>query len=389
MTLYPYENRKIGRAELKEILKYHQDWIKSQHKKVSISKSGEYANLKGADLSGAKLSGADLSEANLSGADLFWADLKGADLSGANLKGAKLSEAILEKANLSGADLSGADLSEANLSEAKLEGANFEKANLEKANFKGANMKRANLRRANLRGASLISCNLFSSILRNATLGCTSLLETIFDNADLSGATGLDKCKFHGPCSIDHRTLLKSPNLPETFLKGCGLPDEFISYLPSLLKKRIDSASYFISSSYWEKEFTKKLHADLQARGIRCWYEHVDRSGPGNETWEWRDIEEAIRIHDKHLIVFSKITLEKNWMKYVVEMALDKELKVKRPVLFPIRLDEEVFGVKKDWVSQIRKARHIGDFREWKDPNKYQEAFERLLRDLKSKEPKK
>lgn len=34
--------------------------------------------------------------------------------------------------------------------------------------------------------------------------------------------------------------------------------------------------------------------------------------------------------------------------------------------------------------SQLTSARHIGDFTRWTDTQQYQQAFERLLRDLKA-----
>jgi len=105
-------------AELNEIVKQHNEWLKYTSK-------GNRANLSGADLSGANLSGADLS-----GANLYGANLSGAILSGANLYGANLSGAILYGANLSGAILYGANLSEADLSGADLSGANLSGANL-------------------------------------------------------------------------------------------------------------------------------------------------------------------------------------------------------------------------------------------------------------------
>jgi hypothetical protein len=36
------------------------------------------------------------------------------------------------------------------------------------------------------------------------------------------------------------------------------------------------------------------------------------------------------------------------------------------------------------WAAAIRRQRHIGDFRQWEDPNTYQQALQRLLRDLKA-----
>ena len=39
-----------------------------------------------------------------------------------------------------------------------------------------------------------------------------------------------------------------------------------------------------------------------------------------------------------------------------------------------------------EWPALIRNTRHIGDFRNWKDYDAYQQAFGRLLRDLKAEE---
>jgi hypothetical protein len=73
-----------------------------------------------------------------------------------------------------------------------------------------------------------------------------------------------------------------------------------------------------------------------------------------------------------------------------VEMAFGKEIKFeterkqRRTVLFPIRLDDAVMKTEEAWAADIRRTRHIGDFREWKDHDEYQKAFGRLMRDLKA-----
>ena len=36
------------------------------------------------------------------------------------------------------------------------------------------------------------------------------------------------------------------------------------------------------------------------------------------------------------------------------------------------------------WAASLRRTRHIGDFRNWKDHDAFRKAFERLLRDLKN-----
>ena len=55
-------------------------------------------------------------------------------------------------------------------------------------------------------------------------------------------------------------------------------------------------------------------------------------------------------------------------------------------MLFPVRLDSAVMDTDKAWAADIRRMRHIGDFTRWKDHDAYQQAFDRLLRDLKQSE---
>ena len=77
-------------------------------------------------------------------------------------------------------------------------------------------------------------------------------------------------------------------------------------------------------------------------------------------------------------------------MRKEVETAFGKETKFeteqkeRRTVLFPIRLDDAVMKTEEAWAADIRRTRHIGDFREWKSHDKYREAFGRLMRDLKA-----
>ncbi len=51
--------------------------------------------------------------------------------------------------------------------------------------------------------------------------------------------------------------------------------------------------------------------------------------------------------------------------------------------LFPIRLDDTILDATSGWATDV-KRRFIGDFSAWETPAAYQEAFDRLLRDLKT-----
>lgn len=291
-------------------------------------------------------------------------------LSRAYLREAYLREADLREADLSGVDLRWADLSGVDLSRADLSGVELKWANLIEANLRWADLSGANLIRANLSGADLMEANISTAYLGDTLLG----------NTNLTNVKGLGSCLHSAPSTIDHRTLLLSGMLPVKFLRGCGLPDALIDYLPSLLNQPIQFYSCFISYSSKDENFAQRLHSDLQDKGVRCWYaphdlKIGDRIRPA--------IDDAIRIRDKLLIVLSDNSLNSQWVEEEVETAFEEEKRRGKTVLFPVRLDDAVMQTDQAWAADIRRTRHIGDFRSWKDDDKYQVAFRRLLRDLK------
>jgi uncharacterized protein YjbI with pentapeptide repeats len=302
------------------------------------------------DLSDANLRGIDLHRANL-----FRADLRNANLSVTNLSGAKLSGSLL-----SGGDLSGANLTFADLTVADLIGANLSGANLSNTLLIRANLTSANLSKSNLTG--------------------TFLGDTVFADVDLSSVIGLEQSRHGGASILDHRTLQKSRRLPLTFLRGIGLPDQFIEYLPSLLGQAIQYYSCFISYSSGDQDFADRLYADLQNEGVRCWFAPHDLR-IGEKILDGLDA--AIRVHDKLLLILSKHSIKSDWVEGEVTRALEQERKRKQPVLFPVTLDNVVMKTREAWAAGLRDQRNIGDFRHWKDHDGYKRSFERVLRDLK------
>jgi hypothetical protein len=95
-------------------------------------------------------------------------------------------------------------------------------------------------------------------------------------------------------------------------------------------------------------------------------------------------IYQSIRLHDKLMVILSENSMQSGWVEDEVEAAIEEEKERRAIVLFPIRLDEAVMDTDQAWAAKLRFTRHIGDFSRWKDHDAYQQAFERLLRDLKS-----
>jgi hypothetical protein len=278
------------------------------------------------------------------------------------------------------------------LSRADLSGANLERAYLERADLSGANLEGANLEGAYLERADFSGANLSGAYLSHANLSGANLLETVFANTNLNDVKGLEACNHRGPSTIDHRTLAKSGPLPLSFLRGCGLPDELIEYLPSLLNQAIQFYSCFISYSTKDQAFADRLYADLQNKNVRCRFAPHDIQG-GKKIHE--QIAEAIRVYDRLLLILSEASMNSEWVKTEIANARQKESTGGR-VLFPIALAP--FDMIKKWKNfdadtgkdsarEIREY-YIPDFSDWGNYDKYQMAFERLLKDLNADEQK-
>ncbi|MBV9689669.1 MAG: toll/interleukin-1 receptor domain-containing protein [Ktedonobacteraceae bacterium] len=338
-------------------------------------------------------SNADFSYKNLSKTDLRYLDggladdgmasLFGIDLSYANLTGANLSYANLTGANLSCANLTGANLNGTNLEAARMTKANLTSANLTSAHLIYVDFSCADLTNANLASAHLLAANFNTTTLSNANFEDTYLLDSNFAGIDLRTVRGLEKIQDRqdGPWTIGIDTLVLSHgNIPSTFLKSAGVPDSLIEYATSLLSYAIEYYTCFISYSSKDEMFAKRLHADLQAKGVRCWFAPHDMK-TGDKL---RDrIDQAIHLHEKLLLILSKHALASDWVEAEVETALEKEQRQHRLVLFPVRIDDEVMHTTRAWAALLRRTRHICDLTHWSDPHTYQYAFERLLRDLR------
>jgi hypothetical protein len=284
---------------------------------------------------------------DLEDANLFDTNLRGANLSKAKLPGAFLIWTDLRDADLAGADLSGADLRSTDLG--------------------GADLTMADLRSANLQGTHLEGSN-----LSGARMGFT-----IFAENDISTVKGLETVWHSAPSTVGIDTIYKSRgNIPEAFLRGAGVPEDFITYMRSLVGKAIDYYKCFISYSSQDDDFARRLYADLQAKNVRCW--KFDENAKWGEPL-WGEIDTAIRHYDKLVVICSKDSLQSVPVTREIERALQKEDREHKNVLFPIRIDDYLFDEwdhprKADVVSKV-----VGDFRGSDNLATYANAFPRFL----------
>lgn len=262
----------------------------------------------------------------------------------------------------------------------------FKSADLSGMDLSYADFRQADFSNANLRNTTLIWTNFTAANLNKTDLTRAIIGETIFGKIDLSTTRGLDTVQFAGSAIIGIDTLYHSQgNISENFLRNAGVPESMIEYAHALItsQRPIEYYSCFISYSNKDQSFAERLCADLQSKGVRCWFAPEDIKIDSNIR---QGLDPATRVTDKFVLVLSKHSVGSAWVEKEVETAMEQEWRQKRTVLFPIRLDSAVMQVESGWAADVRRSRNISDFTAWKQHDAYQAAFTRLLRDLKAEQ---
>ena len=284
--------------------------------------------------------------------------------------------------DLRGANLGGADLSGVWLSRSNLRAAHLRSADLSAANLWGADFSRADLSGADLSGADLFHTNLREARLAEADFSEAFFSGTILADADLTGALGLSDIRHQRPSIIDTRTLKANPDLPEIFLRGIGLTDDEIQLYHSW-QGAIQFYSSFISYAHEDESFASRLYDALQSNGVRCWLDSHDLAW-GAKTR--RAVFDAIRLHDRLVVVLSEASLASDWVEAEVERALAKERETGRTVLFPVRIDDAIWQTDTAWALHIKDRVNIGDMTAWESKAGFASAFDSMLKWLRESE---
>jgi hypothetical protein len=194
-----------------------------------------------------------------------------------------------------------------------------------------------------------------------------------------------------GPSTIGIDTIyLSNGKIPEAFLRGAGVPDIFIEYMRSLTGKALEFYSCFMSYSTKDQEFADRLYADLQNKGVRCWFAPHDLL-PGQKLHEQIDV--AIRSYERLLLILSSHSMNSEWVKTEIRKARKRERTEKKRVLFPVSLapfeeirDWELFDADegKDLAVEIREYYMPPDFSNWRTHDSYAMGLQKLLLGLKT-----
>lgn len=117
------------------------------------------------------------------------------------------------------------------------------------------------------------------------------------------------------------------------FFAVAASPEKLIAYLPFLLNEAIQFFSCFITYSTKDQEFADRLHANLQNKGVRCWFAPHDIQA-GRRIHE--QIDEAIRKYEKLLLILSEASVQSERVPTEISKARKRERLEERRMLFPI-----------------------------------------------------
>jgi uncharacterized protein YjbI with pentapeptide repeats len=229
-------------------------------------------------------------------------------------------------------DFSGADLSHARFDDAILRGSDLHGASFEEASLVDTDLSRADLRGVSFRGAFLNGTNFSRAQLAGADFTGAELSRTLLVDVDLSQVKGLDAVRHVAPSEISLGTLSSSRfQLSPVFLRRSGVSRGLIEDLARGQRVARAYETCFLSYSSKDKPFAEQLYQSLADAGVRVFWDYFDVL-PGESLRE--QIVEAIREHDRLVVVLSPHAMASAWVGREVQLAWTH----KRESLVPVRL---------------------------------------------------
>lgn len=286
----------------------------------------------------------------------------------------------------------------------KLMGLNLSGYNFYKVNFKDTTFYGSDLTNCNFKDAICVNTEFSSAILTKALfmetviIGCDFKLatfkETIFLDCLMENNSNLGKGIHKGRSFIDGKTFKLSPDLPMSFLKGCGLADWeyeiYKLYDPNLSKndgvhksnliydlKHVEAEQFqscFISYAHEDEVFASKLYMDLTKHGIACWYAPKNMV-LGQDLYD--SIDEAIEQYSRLIVILSSFSTNSSWVEDEIKKAFAKERVSGEKIIIPIVISEQLN--RKAWVKKVLDNRHYANLLNWRNETLYKDWLKKLI----------
>lgn len=116
---------------------------------------------------------------------------------------------------------------------------------------------------------------------------------------------------------------------------GAVYAEQTARFAKSILDPLIRTATCFISYSSGDAAFAAALKSALHREGYRTWYAPEQMEGGSRISDQ---VEQAIRTHDRFVLVLSENSIRSEWVRLELAAALKFRTQMGSPTHFPIRL---------------------------------------------------
>jgi len=208
--------------------------------------------------------------------------------------------------------------------------------------FQDCRIDSSNFQRLNLRNSRFIDTTLYRS----------GFIDCFVDNECFIVTK---KLKYESYATMDFQTILQSDELNHEILSSYFNIKNKVNLkaiISGMTTLKIFS-TVFISYSFKDSEFAKKINDNLNNQSIRTFM--WEKDAPGGKSLE--DImTSGIGSHDKLLFIASEFSIRSKACQFELTTARKKQEISWNNVLFPITIDDYLFKVKKNQIKPVELA---------------------------------
>lgn len=159
--------------------------------------------------------------------------------------------------------------------------------------------------------------------------------------------------KYESKASADFQTFLKSDDLPRQILADYfNIHDTSIKKTIAAMTTKTEYQKLFISFSFKDKRFAKRLDDEFTKRGIRTFFWVKD--APPGETL--KDImRSGVRANDRIIFIASANSIRSEACQFELSEGRRKQAELWENIIFPVHIDDYLFTVQKDQIRPVDK----------------------------------
>jgi len=194
--------------------------------------------------------------------------------------------------------------------------------------------------------------NLKNSRFVDTTLYRIGFIDCFVDNESFIVTK---KLKYESYATMDFQTILQSDELNDEILSSYfNIKNKVnLKAIISGMTTQKTFSTVFISYSFKDSEFAKKINDSLNNQGIRTFM--WEKDAPGGKPLE--DImTSGIGAHDKLLFIASEFSIRSKACQFELTTARKKQELSWENVFFPITIDDYLFKVKKNQIRPVELA---------------------------------